>query len=49
MADLCAHPSARHVLVLNPAQADQAFDCVKPYLYRSGNVNGWKAFPNENG
>jgi hypothetical protein len=47
IADLCAHPSARHVL--NPAQPNQAFDCVEPHLYRSGNVTGWKAFPNENG
>jgi len=43
IADLCAHPAARHLL--NPAQPNQAFDAIKTHLYRRGSVTGWKIFP----
>lgn len=44
LADLCAHPSARHIL--KPDQANQAYDIVKGHLYQGGGkVNGWKVFP----
>ena len=43
LADLCAHPTARHLL--KPGVANQAFDVVKPHIYVSGNVNGLKVYP----
>ena len=43
LADLCAHPTARHLL--KPSVANQAFDVVKPHIYVSGNVNGLKVYP----
>ena len=43
LADLCAHPTARHLL--KPNVANQAFDVVKPHIYVSGNVNGLKVYP----
>ena len=43
VADLCAHPTARHLL--KPAVANQAFEVVKPHIYASGNVSGLKVFP----
>jgi hypothetical protein len=43
LADLCAHPTARHLL--HPGIANQAFDVVKPHMYVSGRVSGFKVYP----
>ena len=44
LADLCAHPSARHVL--KPKQPNRAFEAVQNHLCRNGNSpTGWKVFP----
>jgi hypothetical protein len=44
LADLCAHPAARHIL--KPDQRNQAYDVVSKHIYRGGwNVRGWKVFP----
>ena len=43
LADLCAHPCARHIL--NPAKENRAFEIAKKHLYSNGNVAGWKVFP----
>jgi Protein of unknown function (DUF3800) len=43
VADLCAHPTARHLL--KPDVANQAYDVVKPHIYASGRINGLKVYP----
>lgn len=43
LADLCAHPCARHIL--NPKQENRAFEIVNEKIYRSGKVAAWKIFP----
>ena len=43
IADLCAHPSARHML--KPQQPNQAYDIVKGKIYHSGKVSGWQGVP----
>ena len=43
VADLCAHPTARHLL--KPDVANQAFEVVKPHIYVSGCINGLKVHP----
>lgn len=43
LADLCAHPCARHILL--PEQANRAFDVVNEKIYRNGGISGWKIFP----
>jgi hypothetical protein len=44
LADLCAHPAARHIL--KPEQRNQAYDVVSKHIYRGGwSVRGWKVFP----
>ena len=43
LADLCAHPCARHIL--KPEQANQAYDIVTPHIYQHNSVKGWKVFP----
>jgi hypothetical protein len=44
LADLCAYPSARHIL--NPQQPNRAYDIVSKHLYSgSQGVRGWKVFP----
>jgi hypothetical protein len=43
LADLCAHPCARHILM--PKQENRAFDIVNAKIYRKGGVSGWKVFP----
>ena len=43
VADLCAHPTARHLL--KPDVANQAYDVVKPHIYTSGRINGLKVYP----
>lgn len=43
LADLCAHPCARHIL--QPAQDNRAFKIVNRKIYRNGGISGWKVFP----
>jgi hypothetical protein len=44
LADLCAYPSARHIL--KPGQENQAYEVVKKHIYRRGNIYGWETpFP----
>ncbi len=44
LADLCAHPSARHIL--KPDQNNRAFEVVRKHIYEGGGrVRGWKIFP----
>lgn len=43
LADLCAHPCARHIL--NPAHGNRAFPIIQSKLYNSNGVSGWKLFP----
>ena len=43
IADLCAHPCARHIL--NPARPNRAFDVAKKHIYSAGAVSGWRVFP----
>ena len=43
LADLCAHPCARHIL--NPAKANRAFEIARKRLYQRDGVSGWKVFP----
>lgn len=43
LADLCAHPVARHVL--KPQQPNRAFDALQNHFYKAGNVHGLKVFP----
>lgn len=43
VADLCAHPTARHLL--KPEVDNQAFAVVKSHIYQSGKVNGLKVYP----
>jgi len=43
LADLCAHPCARHIL--KPEQANQAYSVVRRKLLPCGPVSAWKVFP----
>jgi len=43
LADLCAYPSARHIL--KPKQTNRSFEVVKEHIYDGENVKGWKVFP----
>jgi len=43
IADLCAHPCARHIL--SPSTKNQAYDIVMKHLYNKDSVSGWKVFP----
>lgn len=43
LADLCAHPCARHVL--KPQQDNRAFQAVQDHIYSNWRVRGWKIFP----
>lgn len=43
LADLCAHPCARHIL--NPAKQNQAFEIARKRIYNQGGNSGWKVFP----
>lgn len=43
LADLCAHPCARHIL--KPTQTNRAYEIASRHLYSCGQVNGWKVFP----
>lgn len=44
LADLCAHPSARHIL--RPDGVNRAYDVVSEHIYSGdGNTLGWMVFP----
>ena len=43
LADLCAHPCARHIL--NPAKPNRAFEIARKRLYQRDGVSGWKVVP----
>jgi hypothetical protein len=43
LADICAHPTARHIL--KPHVENQAFEVVNPHIYRSEHISGLKVFP----
>jgi hypothetical protein len=44
LADLCAYPSARHIL--KPQQPNRAYEIIRRHLYRGTHgVRGWKEFP----
>lgn len=43
LADLCAHPCARHVL--RPEQPNRAYEIVNENIYQRGGVSGRKMFP----
>jgi len=43
LADLCAHPCARHVL--KPDQPNRAYDIARMHICDQGGVRGWKIFP----
>jgi hypothetical protein len=43
LADLCAHPCARHIL--NPGKTNRAFEIARKRIYHQGDISGWKVFP----
>lgn len=43
IADLCAHPCARHIL--NPTRPNRAFEIARKRIYAAGAVSGWRVFP----
>ena len=43
LADMCAHPSARHIL--NPSQPNHAYEIVEKHVCQEGTRSGWKVFP----
>jgi hypothetical protein len=43
VADLCAHPAARHVL--RPDQPNQAYEVITRHIYQRNGVSGRKVFP----
>ncbi len=43
LADLCAHPCARHIL--KPQQENRAHEIAARHLYKCDQVTGWKVFP----
>lgn len=43
LADLCAHPCARHIL--NPTRQNRAFEIARKRLYNRDGISGWKVFP----
>ena len=43
LADLCAHPCARHIL--NPTKENRAFTIARSHLYDRDGITGWKVFP----
>ena len=43
LADLCAHPCARHIL--NPQKENRAFEVARKHLYGNDALTGWKIFP----
>ena len=43
LADLCAHPCARHIL--KPKQQNRACDIARQHVYGKEGIRGWKVFP----
>ena len=43
LADLCAHPCARHIL--RPSQRNRAYEIAEAHIYSRQGVTGWKVFP----
>lgn len=43
LADLCAHPCARHIL--NPGKTNRAFEVAQRHIYPGKAAGGWKVFP----
>jgi hypothetical protein len=43
LADLCAHPCARHIL--KPTQPNKAYDIAAQHIYTGEGCRGWKLFP----
>lgn len=43
IADLCAHPCARHIL--NPSRPNSAFEIARRHIYSHGGINSWNVFP----
>lgn len=43
LADLCAHPCARHIL--KPGQPNRPYGIAAQHIYGCGKVTGWKVFP----
>ena len=43
IADLCAHPCARHIL--NPTRPNRAFEIARRRIYAAEAVSGWRVFP----
>jgi hypothetical protein len=43
LADLCAHPCARHIL--NPSKPNRAFEIAQEHLYDINGVSSWQVFP----
>jgi hypothetical protein len=43
LADLCAHPCARHII--NPQKENRAYEVARRKVYERDGVSGWKVFP----
>ena len=43
LADLCAHPCARHIL--NPERTSRAFEVARKHVYAGKGGGGWRVFP----
>ena len=43
LADLCAHPCARHIL--NPERTSRAFEAARKHVYSGEGGSGWRVFP----
>jgi hypothetical protein len=43
LADLCAHPCARHIL--NPERSSRAFEVARKHVFSGAGSNGWRVFP----
>ena len=43
LADLGAHPCARHIL--NPGKINRAFEIARKRIYHQGDISGWRVFP----
>jgi hypothetical protein len=43
LADLCAHPCARHIL--NPKKESRAFEIARKHIYETDGMVGWKVSP----
>ena len=43
LADLCAHPCARHIL--NPERTSRAFEAARKHVYAGKGGGGWRVFP----